>query len=108
MIAEDERDTVIRDRDVFLNALSHELRTPLQAMLGWTRLLASGRLDPEQTRHGLEIIARNVKQQTRAIENLMGASRTDRGDGPGEPEATAPDPGRRAQWRGEQATGPGA
>jgi signal transduction histidine kinase len=29
--------------------LSHELRTPVNAVLGWARLLASGKLDDAQT-----------------------------------------------------------
>ena len=69
-------------RDALLSTLSHELRTPLQAMLGWTRLLASGRLDPDQTRHGLDIIARNVTQQKRVIEDLLGVPASERSNAP--------------------------
>ena len=36
-----------RAKDQFLATLSHELRTPLTAMLGWARMLRSGRLDGE-------------------------------------------------------------
>src|SRR5262249_30371031 len=32
-----------RVKDEFLSTLSHELRTPLNSILGWTRLLASGK-----------------------------------------------------------------
>ena len=35
-----------RMKDEFLTTLSHELRTPLAAILGWTRLLRSGRARP--------------------------------------------------------------
>ena len=34
-----------RLKDEFLTTLSHELRTPLNSVLGWARLLASGKLD---------------------------------------------------------------
>ena len=35
-----------RLKDEFLTTLSHELRTPLSAILGWTRTLRSGPLEP--------------------------------------------------------------
>ena len=64
-----------RLKDEFLATLSHELRTPLQAMLGWTAMLRSGRLDADSTRRGLEVIERSAKAQTQLIEDLLDVSR---------------------------------
>ena len=64
-----------RMKDEFLTTLSHELRTPLAAILGWTRLLRSGRLDPERTTGALEVIERNVLAQTKLIDDLLDVSR---------------------------------
>jgi CheY-like chemotaxis protein len=64
-----------RMKDEFLTTLSHELRTPLAAILGWTRLLRSGRLDPERTSGALEVIERNVLAQTKLIDDLLDVSR---------------------------------
>ena len=49
-----------RMKDEFLTTLSHELRTPLAAIVGWTRLLRTGRLDADRTDGALEVIERNV------------------------------------------------
>jgi two-component system, chemotaxis family, CheB/CheR fusion protein len=62
-------------KDNFLAVLSHELRTPLMAMLGWARLLRSGRLDEARAAQALEVIERNTKLQTRLIEDLLDVSR---------------------------------
>lgn len=64
-----------RLKDEFLTTLSHELRTPLTAILGWTRLLRSGRTPAERTAHGLEVIERNVKAQAKLIDDLLDVSR---------------------------------
>ncbi len=64
-----------RLKDEFLTTLSHELRTPLTAILGWTRILRSPRIEPERVLHGLEVIERNVKSQTKLIEDLLDVSR---------------------------------
>jgi signal transduction histidine kinase len=64
-----------RLKDEFLTTLSHELRTPLTAILGWTRILRSPRIEPERMLHGLEVIERNVRAQTKLIEDLLDVSR---------------------------------
>lgn len=64
-----------RLKDEFLTTLSHELRTPLTAILGWTRLLRSNRLDPPRFEHGLDVIERNVAAQAKLIEDLLDVSR---------------------------------
>ncbi len=64
-----------RLKDEFLATLSHELRTPLTAMLGWTRMLRSSRLDPEMHSKALEIIERNARAQSMLVEDLLDMSR---------------------------------
>ncbi|HEX5227152.1 MAG TPA: response regulator [Bryobacteraceae bacterium] len=63
-----------RIKDEFLATLSHELRTPLNAILGWTQLLATHSLD-EEVSHGLDVIERNARAQTKLIEDLLDVSR---------------------------------
>jgi PAS domain S-box-containing protein len=64
-----------RMKDEFLATLSHELRTPLTAMVGWTRLMRSGALDPATVQRALETIERNARLQTQLIEDLLDVSR---------------------------------
>jgi two-component system, chemotaxis family, CheB/CheR fusion protein len=71
----DEFERVSGMKDEFLALLSHELRTPLSAMLGWTRLLRSGKLDPDGSAHAVEVIERNTVLQARLIEDLLDISR---------------------------------
>ncbi len=63
-----------RIKDEFLSTLSHELRTPLNAILGWTQLLKLEKLDDEVS-HGLDVIDRNARAQTKLIEDLLDVSR---------------------------------
>ena len=62
-------------KDQFLATLSHELRTPLSAIVGWSRLLRSGKLDGDDVEQGLDAIDRNAKIQTQLIEDLLDLSR---------------------------------
>jgi two-component system CheB/CheR fusion protein len=71
----DEFERVGAMKDEFLALLSHELRTPLSAMLGWARLLRSGKLDRDRSEHAVEIIERNMVLQARLIEDLLDVSR---------------------------------
>jgi PAS domain S-box-containing protein len=64
-----------RAKDEFLAMVSHELRTPLNSMLGWTRLLRSGRLDEKAFTRGLETVERNTLSQAQLIEDLLDVSR---------------------------------
>jgi signal transduction histidine kinase/ActR/RegA family two-component response regulator len=73
--ARQESEIASRAKDEFLGLLSHELRTPLNAILGWTRMLSTGRLEPEAVTRGIETIDRNAKLQARLIEDMLDVSR---------------------------------
>ena len=64
-----------RTKDEFLATISHELRTPLSAILGWVRLLRSGKMPEEKCAQGLETIERNARAQAQLIEDLLDVSR---------------------------------
>jgi signal transduction histidine kinase/CheY-like chemotaxis protein len=64
-----------RIKDEFLSTLSHELRTPLNSVLGWSRLLASGKLDASQSAKAIQAIERAGWAQSRLIEDLLDISR---------------------------------
>lgn len=77
------------NKHMALAKLSHDLRTPLSTIVGWAQVLRAQN-PPEQMLHGLEVIERNARTQTRIIQELLegkqptqpqapgGASRTDR------------------------------
>ncbi|OUL31793.1 hybrid sensor histidine kinase/response regulator [Nostoc sp. RF31YmG] len=68
-------ETANRIKDEFLAILSHELRTPMNAILGWSKLLQSSKLEPEKTSQALATIERNAKLQVQLIEDLLDISR---------------------------------
>jgi CheY-like chemotaxis protein len=68
-------DAANQAKDEFLATLSHELRTPLNSILGWSRLLASGKLDVEQGHRAVAAIERAGWTQSRLIEDLLDISR---------------------------------
>jgi PAS domain S-box-containing protein len=61
-------------KDEFLATLSHELRTPLNAVQGWTQILLHGSKTEEQA-HALTVIDRNVRAQSKIINDLLDMSR---------------------------------
>lgn len=64
-----------RLKDEFLATLSHELRTPLNVILGWTRMLLSGHLDPAGKQRALELVDRNAHAQAQIVSDLVDMSR---------------------------------
>jgi signal transduction histidine kinase len=62
----------------FISTLSHELRTPLNAISGWVQMLEDG-ASQEEIAEGLEVIDRNVRAQTRLVEDLLDISRIESG-----------------------------
>ena len=70
-----EAETANRLKDEFLSTLSHELRTPLTAIIGWSKLLIDGEVEPDKRPKALEIIARNARFQAHLIDDLLEVSR---------------------------------
>ncbi len=78
-IARAEAEKANRIKDEFLAVLSHELRSPLNPILGWSKLLLAGKLNPKQTQQAIETIERNAKLQIDLIDDLLDVSRILRG-----------------------------
>ena len=70
-----EAEEASRLKEEFLATVSHELRTPLNAVVGWSRLLRAGQLDPTAAEHAIEIIERNALMQKQIVEDLLDVSR---------------------------------
>lgn len=70
-----EAEEANRTKDEFLATLSHELRTPLSAILGWSHLVRTGKLDEAQMLRAFETIERNARSQSQLIDDLLDVSR---------------------------------
>jgi PAS domain S-box-containing protein len=68
-------DELNRLKDEFLATLSHEMRTPLAAVLGWSRMLAGGQLDPSRSTQAIEAIERNAQAQSKIVEDMLDVAR---------------------------------
>jgi signal transduction histidine kinase/ActR/RegA family two-component response regulator len=62
-------------KDQFLAMVSHDLRSPLSAILGWAKLLTSGKLDPAKHARAFAAIQRNAEAQVQLIDDLLDVSR---------------------------------
>ena len=72
-------DDASRSKDEFLATLSHELRTPTTAIIGWTQMLRSGRLDAEKTARALDALDRSAQAQNAVLQDLLDLSQIVRG-----------------------------
>ncbi|MCU1267869.1 MAG: two-component hybrid sensor and regulator [Acidobacteria bacterium] len=70
-----EAELANRTKDEFLAVLSHELRTPLSAILGWSHLVRTSKLDDSQMARAFETIERNARSQSQLIDDLLDVSR---------------------------------
>jgi signal transduction histidine kinase/ActR/RegA family two-component response regulator len=62
-------------KDEFLATLSHELRSPLAAILGWCAVLQRPSASPDELEHGLAVIERNARGQSRLVDDLLDVTR---------------------------------
>jgi PAS domain S-box-containing protein len=74
-----EAERASRAKDEFIATVSHELRTPLNAVLGWARLLRTGRLDEAATTRAMEAIERSAMTQAQIVDDLLDVARIVRG-----------------------------
>ena len=73
--ARDEAEEANRTKDFFLAIVSHELRSPLNAILGWTKILLTRKVDADTQRNALETIERSARSQAKLIEDLVDSAR---------------------------------
>jgi PAS domain S-box-containing protein len=75
----------IRLREEFLSIASHELKTPISALQLHVQLLQAalerspGGIPPERLRRGLEVVGRQLKRQTKLVDELLDVSRISAG-----------------------------
>lgn len=62
-------------KDDFISSISHELRTPLTGIKGWSETLASGGYDPEETKIGINIIAKETERLIGLVEEMLDFSK---------------------------------
>jgi signal transduction histidine kinase len=70
-----------RAKDEFISVVSHELRTPLNTIAGWTRIMQADDLAPEMKQQALEKIDKNLRIQTKLVEELLDFSQIITGKG---------------------------
>jgi signal transduction histidine kinase len=78
--AQEDVERAQRARDDLVATVSHELRTPLNTVLGWARLLRSGKLDPAGVARAIEAIERGASAQAQIVDDLLDVARIARGE----------------------------
>jgi signal transduction histidine kinase len=68
--AQQEVSLAQENKHMALSKLSHDLRTPLSTIIGWAQMLRAQN-PPEKMLHGLEVIERNARTQTRILQEML-------------------------------------
>jgi signal transduction histidine kinase/ActR/RegA family two-component response regulator len=68
-----------RAKDEFLAMLGHELRNPLGAISNALQVMAAREISDPHLRHARSVIERQIRHQTRLIEDLLDVSRVNSG-----------------------------
>ena len=77
-----ERDRVIeaeKARSYFFSAVSHDIRTPLNAIIGFSELLQSGGIPPEEVKQNIRMIVSSGKTLLQLINDVLDLSQMDLG-----------------------------
>jgi PAS domain S-box-containing protein len=73
--AREEAERANRAKDAFIAVVSHEMRSPLNAMIMWVHLMRSSKMNDEDFRRALDTIERNIKSQSKLVDDLLDVSR---------------------------------
>lgn len=83
------------NKHMALSKLSHDLRTPLSTIIGWAQMLRAQN-PPERMLHGLEVIERNARTQTRILQEMLQEKAAPRDGGNETNSMVAPSPAKSA------------
>jgi len=68
-----------RQKDAFLAVVSHEMRNTLNPIIGWAKLMRSGKTDEFGIRKALEAIERSARIQKRLVNDLLDSAQMSSG-----------------------------
>ena len=77
-----ERDRVVeaeKTRSYFFSAVSHDIRTPLNAIIGFSEILQSGDVSPEEAKQDLKLIVSSGKTLLQLVNDVIDLSKMDLG-----------------------------
>ncbi len=75
----DDSNKDLTGQDDFLSVLAHELRNPLAPLRNGLQIIRLAKNDPEAVDHALDVMDRQLLQMVRLIDDLLDASRINRG-----------------------------